>query len=361
MHTLTVSTTSHQYPIFIAADIVKLPQVSFASFFTKKIVIICNETIAPLYLSQWQKYFSQLNCEQFSIILPDGEKYKNWQTLNLIYDGLMQNHAERQTTLIALGGGVIGDMVGFAAATYQRGAPFIQIPTTLLSQVDSSVGGKTAINHPLGKNMIGAFYQPQAVIIDLNSLKTLPQREFSAGMAEVIKYALIGDIEFLSWLEKNIEALMALDEALLSEAVYHCCQMKARIVSIDEKENGIRALLNLGHTFAHAIEAQMGYGNWLHGEAVAAGMVLACRLSENMGLISSANTRRVINLLIQAKLPVTPPKMTFDSWLNHMSHDKKVQDGRMRFIILESLGQAKLADDISSKMLKETLEMYINN
>lgn len=358
MYTLTVNTHSHQYSIFIDSDIAKLTFSTSAPFISKKIVIISNETVAPLYLSHWQKYFSRLGCEQFSIILPDGEKYKNWQTLNLIYDGLMQNRAERQTTLVALGGGVIGDMVGFAAATYQRGAPYIQIPTTLLSQVDSSVGGKTAINHPLGKNMIGAFYQPQAVLIDLNSLQTLPAREFSAGMAEVIKYAVLGNIEFLNWLENNIDALMAQDQSTLAQAVHQCCQMKANIVSIDEKEAGIRAYLNLGHTFGHAIEAEMGYGNWLHGEAIAAGMVLACRLSEQLNHITAIDTERVITLLQQANLPIEPPKMTFDAWLSHMSHDKKVQNGKMRFIIVEKLGQATLVDNISVTMLKHTLQEY---
>lgn len=358
MYTLTVNTPSHQYPIFIDSDIAKLTFSISGPFISKNIVIISNETVAPLYLSYWQKYFSKLGCEQFSIILPDGEKYKNWQTLNLIYDGLMQNRAERQTTLVALGGGVIGDMVGFAAATYQRGAPYIQIPTTLLSQVDSSVGGKTAINHPLGKNMIGAFYQPQAVLIDLNSLRTLPTREFSAGMAEVIKYAVLGDIEFLNWLENNIDALMAQDQSTLAQAVHQCCQMKANIVGIDEKEAGIRAYLNLGHTFGHAIEAEMGYGNWLHGEAIAAGMVLACRLSEQLNHITAIDTQRVITLLQRANLPIEPPKMTFDAWLSHISHDKKVQNGKMRFIIVEKLGQATLVDNISATMLKHTLQEY---
>lgn len=361
MQTLTVKTPSHQYPIFIYSDALSISLSISSSFFSKKIALITNETIAALHLEQWQQYFSQLSCEQFSIILSDGEKYKNWQTLNLIYDGLMQNRAERQTTLVALGGGVIGDMVGFAAATYQRGIPFIQIPTTLLSQVDSSVGGKTAINHPLGKNMIGAFYQPQAVFIDLTSLKTLPQREFSAGMAEVIKYALLGNIDFLHWLEANIEAMMALDQSVLAYAVHLCCQMKANIVTIDEKETGIRAHLNLGHTFAHAIEAEMGYGNWLHGEAVAAGMVLACRLSEQIGQITENDTQRVINLLKKAKLPTAPPKMTLNAWLTHMSHDKKVVDGKLRFVILEKLGQAKIADDISSDLLTSVLQNHISS
>ena len=359
MYTLSVATASHQYPIFIGSDLLKSAQNILAPYLNHKIAIVTNVTVAELYLPQWQQIMNQAGHEYFSIILPDGERYKNWETLNLIYDGLMQNRAERQTTLLALGGGVIGDMVGFAAATYQRGAPFIQIPTTLLSQVDSSVGGKTAINHPLGKNMIGAFYQPQAVFIDLNSLQTLPAREFSAGLAEVIKYAVLGDIEFLQWLENNITALMAQNPSILAEAVYRCCQMKAEIVGADEKEAGIRAYLNLGHTFGHAIEAEMGYGNWLHGEAVAAGTVLACRLSEQLGYLNKEDTERVIALLNQARLPVLPPAMSLKAWLGHMSHDKKVIDGKLRFVALRQLGQAMIADDIVTETLASTLKPYI--
>ncbi|EMS1929921.1 3-dehydroquinate synthase, partial [Neisseria gonorrhoeae] len=263
MKTLTVHTPSHSYPIFIGNGL--LPQAGslLKPHLGKRAAIITNETVAPLYLGTLQTALDAAGVSHFSIILPDGEAHKNWQTLNLIFDGLMQNRAERKTTLIALGGGVIGDMVGFAAATYQRGAPFIQIPTTLLSQVDSSVGGKTAINHPLGKNMIGAFYQPQAVLADLDTLHTLPARELSAGMAEVIKYGALGDIGFFEWLEQHMPELMALERAPLTQAVYRCCQMKADIVAQDETEQGIRAWLNLGHTFGHAVEAEMGYGVWL--------------------------------------------------------------------------------------------------
>ena len=326
---------------------------------SKSAAIISNETVATLYLHTLQTALDKLGIAHFSIILPDGEQYKNWQTLNLIFDGLMQHRAERKTTLIALGGGVIGDMVGFAAATYQRGAPFIQIPTTLLSQVDSSVGGKTAINHPLGKNMIGAFYQPQAVLADLSVLSSLPPRELSAGLAEVIKYGLLGDLAFFEWLEAHIDALMQQEPAALAEAVRRSCAMKAEIVGQDETEQGIRAWLNLGHTFGHAIEAEMGYGVWLHGEAVAAGMVLACRLAEQQGRLNSADTARATALLQKARLPVAPPHFGFERWLAHMQHDKKVSSGIMRFIGLNRLGEANISEITDTNILRQTLAPYL--
>ncbi len=359
MKSLTVQTPSRQYPIIIGSHLLSQLETILAGVLSKKAAIITNETIAPLYLAQTQQALNKLGVAHFAVVLPDGEAYKNWQTLNLIFDALMQNRAERSTTLIALGGGVIGDMVGFAAATYQRGAPFIQIPTTLLSQVDSSVGGKTAINHPLGKNMIGAFYQPQAVVADLSTLDTLPEREFSAGMAEVIKYGLLGDADFLSWLETHMPRLMARDSTLLAEAVYHCCKMKADIVAADETEQGIRAWLNLGHTFGHAIEAEMGYGVWLHGEAVAAGMVLACRLAEQYGKLGRADTQRIEILLQQAKLPVAPPRFPFERWIAHMQHDKKVSNGTMRFISLEKPGRAEIVDISDADILRRTLAPYL--
>lgn len=359
MRQLTVHTPSHAYPIFIGSGLLEQLSGYLKPYVGKKAAVITNETIAPLYLAQVQAALNALGCTHFSIVLPDGEQYKNWQSLNTIYDGLMQNRAERSTVLIALGGGVIGDMVGFAAATYQRGVPFIQIPTTLLSQVDSSVGGKTAINHPLGKNMIGAFYQPQAVIADLQTLNTLPEREFSAGMAEVIKYGVLGDIEFLAWLENHMDALMQHNGDLLAEAVYHCCKMKADIVAADEKESGIRAWLNLGHTFGHAIEAEMGYGVWLHGEAVAAGMVLACRLSEELGTLQAADTARVAALVARAALPAHAPKFAWEHWLEHMSHDKKVASGVMRFVGLDRLGQANITSVTDMAVLKRVLQPYL--
>ncbi|MDO5058934.1 MAG: 3-dehydroquinate synthase [Neisseria sp.] len=359
MRTLNVLTPSHHYPIYIGSGLLDTLAERLAPHIGKTAAVITNETVAPLYLAKVQTALDALGVRHFPVVLPDGEAHKNWETLNLIFDGLMQNRAERSTTLIALGGGVIGDMVGFAAACYQRGAPFIQIPTTLLSQVDSSVGGKTAINHPLGKNMIGAFYQPQAVIADLDVLHTLPPREFAAGMAEVIKYGLLGDIEFTEWLENHMEALMAQQPDLLAEAVYHCCKMKADIVADDEKEQGIRAWLNLGHTFGHAIEAEMGYGNWLHGEAVAAGMVLACRLSEQLGALAAADTDRVQTLLRRANLPDTPPKFAFEKWIAHMQHDKKVSSGTMRFVGLDRLGKANITAVTDTEILRRTLEPYL--
>lgn len=359
MRTLNVAAPSHQYPIFIGENLLSQAGSILKPYLTKKAAIITNETIAPLYLNTLQTALASEGIDCFNIILPDGEQYKNWETLNLIFDGLMENRAERKTTLIALGGGVIGDIVGFAAATYQRGAPFIQIPTTLLSQVDSSVGGKTAINHPLGKNMIGAFYQPQAVLADLNTLSTLPSRELSAGMAEVIKYGALGDSAFLSWLEQNISELMQQNKALLADAVYHCCKMKADIVAQDETEQGIRAWLNLGHTFGHAIEAEMGYGVWLHGEAVAAGMVLACRLSEVLGRLNANDTDRMISLIQKANLPTTPPKFAFEKWIAHMQHDKKVSSGVMRFIALNRLGEANITEITDTAVLKQAITPYL--
>lgn len=359
MHTLSVQTPSHHYPIFIGQDLLSQADELLKPYLTQKAAIITNETIAPLYLKTVQTALDKLGIAHFSIILPDGEQHKNWPALNLIFDGLMQNRAERKTTLIALGGGVIGDMVGFAAATYQRGAPFIQVPTTLLSQVDSSVGGKTAINHPLGKNMIGAFYQPQAVLADLSTLHTLPQRELSAGMAEVVKYGALGDAAFFAWLEQNMPDLMAQHPEKLAQAVYHCCQMKAGIVAKDETEQGIRAWLNLGHTFGHAIEAEMGYGVWLHGEAVAAGMVLAARLSEQLGKTTAADTQRIAALLEAAGLPSAPPSFSFHKWIEHMSHDKKVTGGVMRFIGLERLGKANITEITDMTILERTLRPYL--
>lgn len=338
--TLHVHTPNHSYPIFIGHQLFNNLAALLQPHISNKAAIISNQTIAPLYVESVEAACRQLNIPTCYIILPDGERYKSNESLQQIYTSLLQHHADRRTTILALGGGVIGDLAGYAAATYQRGVPFIQIPTTLLSQVDSSVGGKTGINHPLGKNMIGAFYQPQAVIADTTVLKTLPPREFSAGLAEVIKYALLGDIGFLGWLEQHITDLMRQERTALAETIYRCCQMKADIVGQDEKEQGIRAHLNLGHTFGHAIETQMGYGNWLHGEAVAAGTVLACRLSERKGYLKNTDTERVIRLLQAANLPVSPPDFPADIWLQHMQRDKKNQAGSIRLVVLKQLGQA---------------------
>ncbi|WP_333700768.1 3-dehydroquinate synthase [Rivihabitans pingtungensis] len=356
MITLDLVLPDTRYPIYIGESLYADAARIVAHLPQKKAAIITNETIAPLYLAPLQAALEAAGVAVTPVILPDGEAYKNWETLNLIFDALLGARAERKTTLIALGGGVIGDMTGFAAACYQRGAPFIQIPTTLLAQVDSSVGGKTAINHPLGKNMIGAFYQPRAVLADMAVLDTLPERELSAGLAEVIKYALLGDVQFLAWLEQHIEALRARDRATLAEAVRHCCQMKADIVGEDEKETGVRALLNLGHTFGHAIEAGMGYGAWLHGEAVAAGMVLAAETSRLLGWISEADVARVTALIERAGLPILSPDLGVDAWISHMGHDKKVEEGQLRFVLLRQLGQAVIEKGVPLTVLREVLQ-----
>ncbi|GLS03945.1 3-dehydroquinate synthase [Chitiniphilus shinanonensis] len=344
MRTVKLDLDHAPYDILIARDL--LTQVShiLPLLPQKRVAIVTNETVAPLYLAPLQQALEQQGVKVETVILPDGEVYKTWETLNLIFDGLLAARVERKTTLIALGGGVIGDMTGFAAAVYQRGVPFIQIPTTLLAQVDSSVGGKTAINHPLGKNMIGAFYQPRLVLADLATLDTLPPREFSAGMAEVIKYGLIDDLPFFEWLEANIDGLMARDTDSLAYAVERCCQNKARIVAADEKENGQRALLNLGHTFGHAIESGLGYGEWLHGEAVAAGMVLAALASRELGNVSDADIARIKALLQRAGLPVVAPVLGNERYLSLMAQDKKVDAGTIKFILLRCLGESYIGE-----------------
>lgn len=357
MQTVQVQAPSHTYDIVIGTNLLN-DFAHFAPHIGKKAAIITNTTVAQWYLQPLENLLKNNGVATFSVILPDGEQHKNHESLIKIYDALLQNHADRKTTLIALGGGVIGDTVGFAAATYQRGVPLIQIPTTLLSQVDSSVGGKTAVNHPLGKNMIGAFYQPKLVLADLDALATLPEREFAAGMAEVIKYALLGDADFLVWLENNMAEIQAKNPQIISQMVAHCCQMKADIVAQDETEQGVRAHLNLGHTFGHAIEAQMGYGNWLHGEAVAAGMVMAAALSEQLGYITVSDTERIKNIIRAAHLPDTPPKFSETEWLAHMSHDKKVDEGKMRFITLNKLGEAQIETLTDVNILKNVLSKF---
>lgn len=354
MKSLQVELGERSYPIHIGDNLIQQPELFLPYIKGRQVAIITNETVAPLYLEQLQHTLSNLN--QTPVVLADGEAFKNWETLQQIFTALLSARHDRRTTLIALGGGVIGDMAGFAAACYQRGVDFIQVPTTLLSQVDSSVGGKTGINHPLGKNMIGAFYQPQAVIIDTASLQTLPNRELSAGLAEVIKYGLIGDLDFLSWLEEHLEALLALDNTALTEAIYRSCQAKARIVGADEKESGIRATLNLGHTFGHAIETHMGYGVWLHGEAVAAGTVMALEMSYKLGWLTAEERNRGIRLLQRAKLPVIPPQeMKPEDFQQHMLLDKKVLDGQLRLVLLKSLGEAIVTGEYPSSALAETL------
>lgn len=355
MQTLNVSLADRSYPIHIGKDLLSNAQLILPYLKRKHVAIVTNTTVAPLYLDALSQSLQAVGVTVITIILPDGEAYKNTETLNKIYDALLENRCERSTTLIALGGGVIGDLTGYAAATYLRGVPFIQIPTTLLSQVDSSVGGKTGINHPFGKNMIGAFYQPQLVLADIGTLQTLPPREFSAGVAEVIKYGLIRDADFFDWLETNIEKLMSLDEAALSYAIYRSCQNKAEVVARDEHENGERALLNLGHTFGHAIENAMGYGVWLHGEAVGAGTIMAADLSERMGWLAAADMVRIKALLLKSKLPIEAPKLGVEKYLSLMQLDKKVADGKIRLILQKSIGSAVITSDYDADKLMETL------
>lgn len=355
MRTLTVDLAERSYPIHIGAGVLRNPDLFRPHLRSRKVAIVSNTTVAPLYLESLRQTLA--GYELTEIILPDGELHKDWPTLQKVFDALLQDRHDRKTTLIALGGGVTGDMTGFAAACYQRGVNFIQVPTTLLSQVDSSVGGKTGINHPLGKNMVGAFYQPQAVIIDTQTLTTLPPRELSAGLAEVIKYGLICDAEFLLWLEANMQALVALDSAALTEAIERSCQDKANVVAEDERESGIRAILNLGHTFGHAIETEMGYGNWLHGEAVAAGTVMALHMSCLLGWISEAEFARGVRLFKQANLPVVPPaSMTKAEFLQHMAVDKKALDGEIRLVLLRGLGQAVVTSDYAAELLDAVLQ-----
>jgi len=355
MQTLTVDLGDRSYPIHIGAGLLGQAELILPHLLQKRVMIVTNTTVAPLYLVQLATMLEAAGVTVMKVVLPDGEAYKNWETLNLIFDALLTQRAERKTTLIALGGGVIGDMTGFAAASYQRGVPFIQIPTTLLSQVDSSVGGKTGINHPLGKNMIGAFYQPQVVLADTDTLKTLPARELSAGLAEVIKYGLIWDVEFLAWLEANMDKLRALDAEAITHAIHRSCEIKAQVVGQDEREGGIRAILNLGHTFGHAIETGMGYGNWLHGEAVAAGMVMAAETSRRMGWLTEADVTRTRALIRAAGLPDVAPDLGVDAWLDYMGHDKKVEGGKMRFVLLKKLGEALITGDVPSDVLRDVL------
>ncbi len=363
-HRLQVELAERSYPIFIGQELLADAQLWTGFITGSQVMVVSNETIAPLYLPQVEAALAANGVpakQVASVILPDGERYKNLETLNLIFDRLLEQRHNRTTTLIALGGGVVGDMTGFAAACYQRGVNFVQIPTTLLSQVDSSVGGKTGVNHPLGKNMIGAFYQPRAVVIDTNTLSTLPPQELSAGLAEVIKYGLILDVAFLAWLEQRMDALLARDPATLAEAIYRCCEIKARVVAADEREAGSRALLNLGHTFGHAIEAHVGYGGWLHGEAVAAGTVLAAQLSQRLGWLSSADLERVKSILARAKLPLQPPAgMTVDDFINLMAVDKKVVDGQLRLVLLKQLGEAVVTADFPAAELRAVLQSAVS-
>jgi 3-dehydroquinate synthase len=343
-HAVSIDLQDRSYTIAIGADLVGhaatfagLPKAAAA-------LVVSNTTVAPLYAAALQASLAPYYKAVHLVVLPDGEEFKTWQTLNLIFDALLENSCDRKTVLFALGGGVVGDMTGFAAASYMRGVPFVQVPTTLLAQVDSSVGGKTGINHPLGKNMVGAFYQPQLVVCDLATLKTLPAREVSAGLAEVIKYGPIADMAFLDWMEANLDALRACDVPALAHAVRRSCEIKAHVVSQDEREGGLRAILNFGHTFGHAIEAGLGYGQWLHGEAVGCGMVMAAQLSHSLGLVDAAFVARLTRLIDAAGLPTVGPVLdTQDNagrYLELMQVDKKAEGGAIRFVLIDGPGRA---------------------
>jgi 3-dehydroquinate synthase len=355
MHTLHVELGERSYPIYIGRDLFSDSDLLARHVHGNQVAIISNETVAPLYVERVRDALPQ-KTKISEIVLPDGEQYKTMDTMALIFDRLLEQGHNRSTTLIAVGGGVVGDMAGFAAASYQRGVNFIQVPTTLLSQVDSSVGGKTGVNHPLGKNMIGAFYQPQAVLIDIDTLHSLPARELAAGLAEVIKYGLIGDEAFYRWLQEHLPQLQALEEGPLTEAIERSCANKARVVAADERETGIRAILNFGHTFGHAIETSQGYGEWLHGEAVAAGMMLALRLSVQLGKLPAGEVVILESLLQQLRLPVQPPaSMGADEFLTLMQRDKKVIDGQLRLVLLQAIGSAETSDQIASRDIVELL------
>ena len=360
MNTLHVELGARSYPIHIGQDLLGRPELVSPYIRGRQVMIVTNETVAPLYLEKTLQGFTEYRCEQ--VILPDGEQYKTLDVWNRVFDALLTARFDRRCTLVALGGGVVGDMTGFAAACYQRGVDFIQIPTTLLSQVDSSVGGKTGVNHPLGKNMIGAFHQPRLVLADTTTLNTLDERQLAAGIAEVIKYGLINDPEFLHWLEAHMDALLARDPDALAFAIERSCRDKASIVAADEKESGQRALLNLGHTFGHAIETGMGYGEWLHGEAVATGMVLAAELSVNMGWLTQADAQRVRQLIARAGLPVQAPvELDSQRFLDLMAVDKKVQDGRLRLILMRALGESVISDEAGPEVIRQVLDRHHSN
>lgn len=356
VQSLTVALGKRAYPIHIGRGLLDREDLLAPVIRGNKAVVVTNTTVGPLYLARLQSTLGRLGVTVIPVVLPDGEQYKTWETLNTIFDALLATHCERKTPLVALGGGVVGDMGGFAAACYQRGMPFIQVPTTLLAQVDSSVGGKTAINHPLGKNMIGAFYQPQLVLADVDTLGTLPDRELRAGMAEVIKYGLIRDLPFLEWLEGHIEGLLGRDAGMLVEAVRRSCENKAAVVAADEHEMGERAFLNLGHTFGHAIETGMGYGEWLHGEGVAAGTLMAAELSRLMGYLTAEELGRIEFLFMRAGLPVRGPVMPSARYLELMRHDKKVENGRLRLVLLEAMGRAMVVDSAAEADILAAIE-----
>jgi len=355
MNTLHVDLADRSYPIHIGPGLLNDPELLRPCIAGSRAAVVTNTTVGPLYLDRVLRLLRAWN--PISVVLPDGEAHKTLAVLNDIFTALLEARCDRQTTLVALGGGVVGDMTGFAAATYQRGVPFIQIPTTLLAQVDSSVGGKTGVNHPLGKNMIGAFHQPRCVIIDTDTLATLPDNELSAGLAEVIKYGLIGDPEFFGWLEQNMDRLLARDAGALAYAIERSCADKARVVAADERETGSRALLNLGHTFGHAIETGVGYGNWLHGEAVAAGLCMAADLARRLGWLGSDEQARIEALVRRARLPTRAPHALGSARLRElMNVDKKVEAGRLRLVLPKGLGQSVITAEVPPQVLQDTLE-----
>ncbi|QOL50422.1 3-dehydroquinate synthase [Massilia litorea] len=356
---LNVDLGERSYPIAIGPGVLDDGALLARQVGGNKAAIVTNTTVAPLYLDKVAAPLRAAGREVVEIILPDGEEHKNWQSLMLVFDALLANKCDRKTTLIALGGGVIGDLTGYAAASYMRGVPFVQIPTTLLSQVDSSVGGKTGINHPLGKNMIGAFYQPRAVLADTATLSTLPARELSAGLAEVIKHGAILDAAFFDWIEANIDRLVARDPGALSHAIARSCEIKAEVVRKDEREGGLRAVLNFGHTFGHAIEAGLGYGTWLHGEAVGCGMVMAADLSRRLGLVDDATVERVRALVAAAGLPVKAPDLGIERWIELMEVDKKNEGGAIKFILLKPLGSPSISS-VPPELLRATLESCVD-
>lgn len=343
MEKITVTLGERSYPITIAAGLFNDPASFWPLAAGDQAMLVTNETLAPVYLTKVRQVLESAGVNVDQVILPDGEQFKSLNVLDTVFTALLQKPHGRDTTLVALGGGVIGDLAGFAAASYQRGVRFIQVPTTLLSQVDSSVGGKTAVNHPLGKNMIGAFYQPASVVVDLDCLNTLPPRELSSGLAEVIKYGIILDAAFFNWLEEHLDDLLALDGAAMAYCIRRCCEIKAEVVAADEREGGVRALLNLGHTFGHAIEAEMGYGNWLHGEAVAAGMVMAARTAQRLGQFDEHSIARIVWLLARAGLPVVGPQgMAPEAYIPHMMRDKKVLNGELRLVLSRAIGESEV-------------------
>ncbi len=356
MHTVDVALGERSYPIHVGPDLISRAGALLAPRLPRpRVLIVSNPIVAALWLDPLLGSFVAAGIDAQSLLVPDGEANKTLATLSDLLTRFLEHGAERTTTVVALGGGVVGDIAGFAAAIYQRGMPFVQVPTTLLAQVDSSVGGKTGVNHPLGKNMIGAFHQPRAVLIDTQCLRTLPDREFAAGLAEVVKYGAIRDVAFFAWLEREIPALRARDAAALAHAVTESCRIKAEIVAADERESGERALLNFGHTFGHAIETGIGYGEWLHGEAVAAGMVMAAKLSGRLGWIADKDVARLAALLQNAGLPIVAPRMDVGRWLELLGRDKKVDRGQVRLVLLRAIGQAVITADFDPKALDAVL------